>query len=148
MNVQIIREEMLKLREMGSTIVLSTHNMESVEELCDNIALINKSNLVITGEVDAIRKEHGSNQVELYYRAGERVTTASGSTPSANLIGDCDKFAIVSDEPHNNVYRAVIDLKQGAVNADVLSAFLPKVDIMQYNELIPRMNDIFIKLVK
>ena len=147
-NVQIIREEMLKLREMGSTIVLSTHNMESVEELCDNIALINKSNLVITGEVDAIRKEHGSNQVELYYRASERVTTASGSTPSANLIGDCDKFAIVSDEPHNNVYRAVIDLKQGAVNADVLSAFLPKVDIMQYNELIPRMNDIFIKLVK
>ena len=65
-NVQIIREEMIKLREMGSTIVLSTHNMESVEELCDNIALINKSNLVITGEVDAIRKEHGSNQVELY----------------------------------------------------------------------------------
>ena len=147
-NVQIIREEMLKLKEMGSTIVLSTHNMESVEELCDNIALINKSNLVITGEVDAIRRQYGSNQVELYYRAGERVTAASGSTPSANLIADNEKFTVISDEPHNNVYRAVINLSEGATNADVLSAFIAKADVMQYNELIPRMNDIFIKLVK
>ena len=54
-NAQLIRDEILKLKEEGSTIVLSTHNMESVEELCDNIALINKSRLVITGGVDEIR---------------------------------------------------------------------------------------------
>ena len=66
-NAQVIREEILRLKEEGSTIILSTHNMESVEELCDSIALINKSHVVITGGVDEIRRKYGNNNVELIY---------------------------------------------------------------------------------
>ena len=66
-NAEIIRKEILRLKEEGATIILSTHNMESVEELCDNIALINKSRLVITGGVDEIRRKYGNNNVEIEY---------------------------------------------------------------------------------
>ena len=61
-NAQLIRDEILRMRDEGTTVILSTHNMASVEELCDNIALINKSNLVVTGGVEQIRREHGRNQ--------------------------------------------------------------------------------------
>jgi ABC-2 type transport system ATP-binding protein len=139
-NVQIIRDEMLKLKAAGATIILSTHNMESVEELCDNIALINKSNLIITGEVDAIRREHGNNQVEVLYRSSEEL---SGYLKSDNGLS----LDIVSDEPHNNVRRAVIERKNSTYNSDILGVVIKHVDVMSYQELIPRMNDIFIKLV-
>lgn len=66
-NAEIIRTEILRLRDEGATIILSTHNMESVEELCDNIALINQSRLVITGGVEDIRRQYGNNNVELTY---------------------------------------------------------------------------------
>ena len=66
-NAELIRHEILRLKDEGATIVLSTHNMESVEELCDEIALINKSHLVITGGVDDIRRRYGNNNVELVY---------------------------------------------------------------------------------
>ena len=71
-NAELIRKEILELKEQGATIILSTHNMESVEELCDNIALINKSHLVLSGGVDEIRRQYGNNHVELIY-SGENV---------------------------------------------------------------------------
>ena len=66
-NAELIRQEILRLKEEGATIILSTHNMESVEELCDSIALINKAHLVITGGVEQIRRDYGNNNVELVY---------------------------------------------------------------------------------
>lgn len=139
-NVQLIRDEMLKLKAAGTTIVLSTHNMESVEELCDNIALINKSNLIITGEVDTIRREHGNNQVEVLYRSSSDL---SGYLNGENL----SLFNVVSDESHNNVRRAVLEINKESHNSEILGVIIKYVDIMSYQELIPRMNDIFIKLV-
>ena len=70
-NADLIRKEILRLKDEGATIILSTHNMESVEELCDNIALINKSRPVISGGVEEIRRKYGNNDVELIY-SGER----------------------------------------------------------------------------
>ena len=70
-NAQLIREEILRLRDEGATIILSTHNMESVEELCDNIALINKSHVVISGGVDEIRRKYGNNNVECQRKESE-----------------------------------------------------------------------------
>ena len=66
-NADIVRKEILRLKDEGATIILSTHNMESVEELCDSIALINKAHLVITGELEEIRRKYGNNNVELVY---------------------------------------------------------------------------------
>ena len=66
-NAELIRKEILRLKEEGATIILSTHNMESVEALCDNIALINKAKLVVTGGTDEIRRQHGQDNVEIEY---------------------------------------------------------------------------------
>ena len=115
-NAEIIRQEILRLKDEGATIILSTHNMESVEELCDNIALINKARLVITGGVEHIRREYGNNNVELVY------TDESGR--------------------HTEVLPRETD------GTSTLQTYLSKgVTVNSYKELMPRMNDIFIKLV-
>ena len=115
-NAEVIRKEILRLKDEGATIILSTHNMESVEELCDNIALVNKSRLVITGGVDEIRRKYGNNNVELVW------TDADGR--------------------HTEVLPREQD------GAPTLRTYLDKgVQINSYKELMPRMNDIFIKLV-
>lgn len=115
-NAETIRQEILRLKDEGATIILSTHNMESVEELCDNIALINNGRLVISGGVEEIRRSYGNNNVELVY------TDADGR--------------------HTEV------LPEGHDSGAVLREYLDKgVRINSYKELMPRMNDIFIKLV-
>ena len=115
-NADLIRKEILRLKEEGATIILSTHNMESVEELCDNIALINKSKLVLTGGVDHIRREYGNNNIEIEY------TDAEGRHTE-----------VISREKAGN---------------EVLQSFIDKgATINSYKELMPRINDIFIKLV-
>ena len=116
-NAELIRQEILRLKDEGATIILSTHNMESVEELCDDIALINKARLVITGGVNEIRRQYGNNNVELVW------------TDSAGR--------------HTEVLPRETD------GASTLRTFLEKdgVQINSYKELMPRMNDIFIKLV-
>ena len=116
-NADVIRKEILPLRDEGATIILSTHNMESVEELCDDIALINKSKLVITGGVEEIRRKYGNNNVELIYTDEEGRHTEVLSVKNNT----------------NETLRGIID--RG-------------VTVNSFKELMPRMNDIFIKLVK
>ena len=115
-NAEIIRQEILRLKAEGATIILSTHNMESVEELCDDIALINKSKLVVTGELADIRRRYGNDNIELIY------TDADGR--------------------HTEVLPRETDGRA------TLQSYIEKgVQINAYRELMPRMNDIFIKLV-
>ena len=114
-NASLIRQEILRLKEEGATIILSTHNMESVEELCDSIALVNKSRLVVTGETDAIRRSYGENQAVLEY------STPDGEIHSKTVTGS-----------GNEALKEIIDLGY---------------TVRSYKEVIPRMNDIFIKLV-
>lgn len=136
-NAQLIRDEILKLKDSGTSIILSTHNMESVEALCDEIALINKSKLVVTGGVDEIRREHGQNQVELIYRGLEAVD-----------FGKMDSVINIYDEEHKGNRRAIIEMEKDVKSGAVLSEVLKHTqDIISFKELIPSMNDIFIKLV-
>ena len=114
-NADLIRKEILRLKEEGATIILSTHNMESVEELCDEIALINKARLVVTGGTDDIRHRFGEDNVEIEYtedfvRKTEVLTREKAPARLTELI-------------------------EGGIR------------INAYRELVPRMNDIFIKLV-
>lgn len=134
-NVNLIRKEILALKEAGTTIILSTHNMESVEELCDSIALINKSNLVVTGKVDDIRRQYGNNYVEVIYRGVSPIEVAMAPV------------AVVSDEVYKGNRRAVLDVHEGATSSRILGELIKGNDIVSYQELMPRMNDIFIKLV-
>ena len=114
-NAEVIRREILRLKQEGATIILSTHNMESVEELCDDIALINKSRLVVTGGTDEIRHRYGQDNVEIEFTEGEERRTE-----------------VVAREN---------------VNARLQELIASDVRINSFKEVIPRMNDIFIKLV-
>ena len=115
-NAELVRGEILRLRNEGATIILSTHNMESVEELCDNIALINHSHLVVCAGVEELRRSYGNNNVELVY------TDEEGS------------------------HTVVLPREENGTST--LKSFIDKgVQINSYKELMPRMNDIFIKLV-
>ena len=134
-NAQLIREEILRLKEEGATIILSTHNMESVEELCDNIALINKSKVVIAGGVDEIRHKYGNNNVEVIYTSEEP-------------LADAQSFRVLSDSDDAGRHTAVLELAEGAGSNDALKDLLTQgVTVNSFKELVPRMNDIFIKLV-
>ena len=115
-NAELIRKEILRLKDEGATIILSTHNMESVEALCENIALINKGKLVVCGGTDEIRRQHGQDNVEIEYTD----TTL-------------DRKSLVVARPD--------------VNAKLLELINQGVTINSFKEVIPRMNDIFIKLV-
>lgn len=135
-NAELIRKEILRLKDDGATIILSTHNMESVEELCDNIALINKSHLVITGGVNEIRHKYGNNNIELVYTGEDKVKDAEGI------------FKVLSDEDNAGRHTAVLTLGENVSSNDALSALLAQdIVVNSFKELIPRMNDIFIKLV-
>lgn len=135
-NAELIRQEILRLKNEGATIILSTHNMESVEELCDNIALINKSKLVITGGVDGIRRKYGNNNTELVYTGEEQ------------LVSDGSAFSILSDENNGGRHTAVLSLAEGMSTNDALGTIIRQnLTVNSFKELVPRMNDIFIKLV-
>lgn len=135
-NAELIRKEILELKEQGATIILSTHNMESVEELCDNIALINKSHLVLSGGVDEIRRQYGNNHVELIY---------SGENALAPVEG---LFSVISDADDNGRHTAVLSLNHERLGNEVLTAVIGQgLLVNSFKELLPRMNDIFIKLV-
>ena len=135
-NAELIRKEILRLKDEGATIILSTHNMESVEELCDNIALINKSHLVITGGVNEIRHKYGNNNIELIYTGEDKLKDADGI------------FKVLSDEDNAGRHTAVLTLGENVSSNDALSALLAQdIVVNSFKELIPRMNDIFIKLV-
>ena len=135
-NAELIRKEILELKEQGATIILSTHNMESVEELCDNIALINKSHLVLSGGVDEIRRNYGNNHVELIY---------SGENALAPVEG---LFSVISDADDNGRHTAVLSLDREGLGNEVLTAVIGQgLLVNSFKELLPRMNDIFIKLV-
>ena len=134
-NAQIIREEILRLRDEGATIILSTHNMESVEELCDNIALFNKSKVVITGGVDEIRHQYGNNNVELIYNGGQ-LKSAPGI------------FTVLSDHDDSGRHTAVLSLDGANEGNKALKEIIAQgLTVNSFKELVPRMNDIFIKLV-
>ena len=134
-NAQLIRDEILRLKEEGATIILSTHNMESVEELCDEIALINRSRVVVSGGVDRIRHEYGSNNIQVVYTASSPVQD-----------GKC--YRILEDADDNSRHTATLSLADGCSTNDALNELLNEgLHLNSFQELLPRMNDIFIKLV-
>ena len=133
-NADIVKREMLRLRDEGKTIILSTHNMESVEELCDNIALIHKSQVVLQGKVFDIRKEHRPNIFRFRLMGNE-------------FDLEHPSFTLLSKEP----YHEFIDLriqKQGDISSnELVKLILDRYEVVSYDEELPTMNDVFIRTV-
>ncbi len=134
-NVNILKEEILNLRNEGSTVIFSTHNMASVEELCDNIALINNSKMILSGEIHEVKNRFKEHIFEVIYRS-----------PKELLFAD-QHIDIQSIESRNNEQISRIKINGNVSANELLSQILPQVEIVSFQEILPSINDIFIKEV-
>lgn len=137
-NAQLIKNEILELRDKGATIIFSTHNMGSVEELCDNIALINKSEKLLDGSVKDIRDKYKTNTYNISFK-GNLMGFTNDLWASAELL---DKKS--NGDVHNVIIKSLRQTKSN----DILQAVFNNAEILSFNEIIPSMNDIFISVVE
>ena len=137
-NTNLIKQEILKLRDDGATVIFSTHNMGSVEELCDNIALINKSVKIEDGATDEIREKYKSNIYEIKYR-GE-------FTKISHALGH--QYKIIDHSESENENHLKVQYLNGNSNNELLQSLIPVSEIIAFEEVIPSMNDVFIKAVE
>jgi len=136
-NVNLLKEEILELSKNGSTIIFSTHNMASVEELCDYIALINNARKILDGNVWEIKKTFKTNTFEVHYSPCESNTL--DFLPPA--------FEVLEQSPINEHHSLKVRIPGNATPNDLIREMLPYVVIHSLNEIIPSMNDIFIRTV-
>lgn len=136
-NANLLKKEILELRDKGATIIFSTHNMGSVEEICDHIALINKSEKILDGPVDQIKKRYRTNTYQINY-TGEFDQLEKVLKSDVEII---EKFKGVE---YNTLK---IKLNNGISSNELLEQLLPYLSIISFNEIIPSMNDIFIRVV-
>ncbi|WP_461630391.1 ABC transporter ATP-binding protein [Labilibaculum euxinus] len=136
-NANLLKKEILELRDKGATIIFSTHNMGSVEEICDHIALINKSEKILDGPVDQIKKKYRTNTYELTY---------TGEFDKLEQVLNPD-FEIVEQQKGLEHNTLTIKLNNGSTSNELLEQLLPYLNIVSFSEIIPSMNDIFIRVV-
>ena len=139
-NANILKQEILRLRDEGATVIFSTHNMSSVEEICDHITLINKSRNILSGSVDEVRRRFGENIFEVVY-GGDKDTFESVMSPVAEMLSTAE----VADTSY---LTSRIRLKESATVRDSISLANNAVELRSWSEVIPSMNDIFIRAVE
>jgi ABC-2 type transport system ATP-binding protein len=134
-NANIIKDEILRLKQEGAAIIFSTHRMESVEEMCDSIALINRSRKVLDGPVTAIRNQFKNNTYEV---------EGQGKL----LVVHPDFEVVEQRERENDHFYARIQLHAGTTPNDLLRFLIGRVEVQAFREQIPSINDIFIRRVR
>jgi ABC-2 type transport system ATP-binding protein len=137
-NANLIKKEILELRDKGATIIFSTHNMGTVEDLCDHIALINKSKKILDGPIHEVKQAYKSNIFEVSYK-GDFAKIESLLDPS---------FAILehNESAYDNTIR--IQHLNGNNSNDLIKMLVSAAEISSFREVIPSMNDVFIKVVE
>jgi ABC-2 type transport system ATP-binding protein len=137
-NVNIIKDEILNLRKNGATIVFSTHNMASVEEVCDHIALIDKAETILEGEVNEIKNRFKQHIFEV-------IIDKTGDV----LEQDIKRlFRLESSEKQNIGHRLVVKMDSQYTSNDLASIILKRSNLMSFREILPNMNEIFIHMVE
>jgi len=137
-NVNLLKHEILQMKAQGATIIFSTHNMASVEELCDHITLINESEAVLQGEIAEVRERYRANKYQLRFKGSEEQLAK----------GLDSKFELLSMEENGMGQRAVIKIKnEEEGSGDLIRNLLEITEIKAFNEILPGMNDIFIQVV-
>lgn len=137
-NANLIKEEILKLKEHGSTIIFSTHNMASVEELCDYIALINKSKKILEGKVSDIKNTYKNNAF--------RVELANVTSDPTSFL--TTKMQVLESRLHENYFEARLKIAADFPTNEMVKLLMQYGSIQSVNEIIPNMGDIFITKVK
>lgn len=138
-NADLLKQEILSLKEKGSTIIFSTHNMSSVEELCDDIALINHSEKILSGNVTDIRRKFKSNKFHTIIHSNN-INTIKNILPS--------DFEILEENKNADYLEAMIQSQKEIKSNELLSELIKIGDISSFKEVLPSMNDIFISCVK
>ncbi len=139
-NANLLKQEIMRLRDEGATVIFSTHNMSSVEEICDHITLINKSHNILSGSVDEVRRRFGENIFEVIYD-GDASVLAAAVEPMADILGTA--------EPADTPYRTMrLRLKPDATVRDTVTAVNDAVSLRSFSEVMPSMNEIFIRAVE
>ncbi|HET6559888.1 MAG TPA: ABC transporter ATP-binding protein [Prolixibacteraceae bacterium] len=137
-NTNLIKNEILELKKQGTTIIFSTHNMSSVEEICDHIALINQSKKILDGQIDQVKHQFKTNTFEVIYR-GETQDMHHGLDQHFNILEQVQTA-------HMNQMK--IQLNSGQSNNDLLRMLMNQYEIVSFKELIPSMNEVFINVVE
>jgi len=132
-NSNLIKDEIYKLAQRGSTIIFSTHRMEQVEEICDHIVLINKGQKILDGSVKGVKNQFKENLFSIGF---EQLPANLNGNPPFEMVGTRD-------------HAFIVKIKEGNKPNDVLNYFLQqRSEIISFNEILPSLNDIFIKLVE
>ena len=139
-NANLLKQEILRLRDEGATVIFSTHNMSSVEEICDHITLINKSRNILSGSTDEVRRRFGENVFELIYAPGE-----SALEPALGSLAEVLEQGEVADTPYNSMR---IRINEGVSVRECIARANEAVELRSFKEVIPSMNDIFIRAVE
>lgn len=140
-NANIIKDEILQLREEGATVIFATHRMESVEELCDHIALIHKSNKILDGKLQDIKRQFKTNTFEVGL-------VTNNEAQLTQIIKERFDVTIANFKSLNEDLKLNIKLKATESSNDLLSFLTSKAEVNHFNELVPTANDIFIQTVQ
>ncbi|NQU34389.1 MAG: ABC transporter ATP-binding protein [Bacteroidetes bacterium] len=134
-NVNLLKDEILQLRNNGATIIFSTHNMASVEELCDNIALIHNSQTVLSGKIHEIKDSYKSNIFEVAYKSLNEIRFSNNN------------YTINESKEIRNIHYSTIKMNNGSTSNELLQQIIPQAEIISFKEILPSINDIFIQEV-
>lgn len=134
LNAELLKHEMLQLRDRGATIIFSTHNMASVEEVCDDIALIHRSQVRLQGSVREIREQHRTGEFSL-------------TTTAEQLSEHPELFSILEQVEHHGLTTYRLKKQEGFSNSALVQSLASEVEIRSFSEILPTMNDIFLRTV-
>jgi ABC-2 type transport system ATP-binding protein len=134
-NANVVRNEILFLREKGATIIFSTHNMGSVEDLCDNITLIDRGKTILEGRVDNIRKSWAGNEFDLAFDGS---VTVEGNT----------HYSILKQEKTNGTTQVRLKTSDKVTTNEIIQTMMKSGNVVSFNPALPSMNEIFIRVVE
>lgn len=137
-NVNLLKEEIFEMKNRGNTIIFSTHNMSSVEELCDHIALIDQGKVILEGKVQDIRRQHRSRIYQVQLKANPQNIKASVSS----------SFIIDDVKEHDGLSQFKVRLPEVLEPNDLVKELIKIGELAGFQELLPSMNDIFISTVQ
>lgn len=140
-NANLLKQEILRLRDEGATVIFSTHNMASVEEICDHITLINQSQNILSGSVDEVRRRFGENVFELIFGDASPEEMQGVLAPVAEVLSMTD----IADSPYRNCR---VRLNDGVTVRGAIARVNEAVELRSFREVIPSMNEIFIRAVE
>ena len=138
-NANLLKEEILGLRDRGATVIFSTHNMSSVEEICDHITLIDRSRNVLSGPVDEVRRRHGGNVFRIDFAGDLSAFDLQALEGVARVVAE--------PRPEGRLLTMRLQLPSADSVRNALSLLNERVEIRGFEEIIPSMNDIFIRAV-